>query len=707
MKSIRYFRQISLFLGGIFLIFSFQSCKLDPREGLSWDSDFLTPIAYSTVNLGDLVTDTSLYAVDGNNAASLVFRDTLASARLSDLVELPDTSLSLVATLDSLSLDPGPIEQRVTLADLARQLIATGDPINGLVGNTLLNSHDSTIQLLPFSGLSFGQTPVDASQFFEFAIVESGELKLTIDNQLPIDIANLQFKIENISGSLILSDTFPLIPKRTQLVEYYDMAGKTIESQLVASLDDMTILGGTALIDTNAYISIRLEPVDLKVESAKAIFPGQTVLDSLQETVYEFPNEFADVELTKAVVASGRLQAFSKSYIEDTVEFVYSLPSATRNGEVPTVRLKLLPAVNGVPSVQEQVVDLSGFTLDMTNGGTTFNTLLQAYQVNLLYSGKLVEIEKTDTISVSFGLLDLEPTYVEGYIGQDEVSFSGEEALDLFGDLDFEQLKFSSPKASLVFSNSLGVDNQVKLTRLEASNSETGVRVPLLGPANRSNSPVIIPGPDLPDTNGVVTTVLSFDSDNGNLDDFINVLPDLISYDFSVLFNYNGQPGLHNNFASEQSEVSAFAEFELPLEGVLENFQLFDTAEVSFEVSSTEDLERINSGFMRIILENQFPFEGIMTATLLDQDYRPIQELAKETLLQAGVGNAQGYVEAPTRTVIQIPFDREQLQRIIEESRFVSFRYLMNSSPSGEPVRLYNDYLIQAKIVGQFNVGIE
>ncbi len=695
-------KKTGLWITALIFVFSFHACKIDPAEGISWDADLLTPIAYSSLSLNDVLGDSAFFETGNDGEAILVYRDTLAATNLSELVQLPDTSLHFVATLDSLALATGNIEQRVTLGDIAHQLIDGGDPIQAIIGRTLLRQGD-TIDLLPFSGVSFGNQAINASEFFEFAIVESGQLKLSIDNQLPVDIVDLQFEIKNVSGSVLIQDTFPFIFKHTKLVEYYDMAGKTIESELEANLSDMTVLAGRIVIDTLDYISISLEPVDVKVLSAKAIFPGQTVIDSVQETTYTFPPEFADVEITKMVVSGGKLKAYSRSYIEDTVEFSYSLPSAERNGQIPRSLLKLLPAQNGVPSEQRQEIDLAGFTLDMTAGGSKFNTLIQAYQVNLVYSGKLVEIEKTDSVIVDFGLYGLEPTYVEGYIGKQSFSFSGEEAVAIFNDLNMERLSFSKPKAKLVFANSIGIDNQIKIKKLEASNSRTGKKVSLVGEVNRSNTPLVVNGPSLPDTNLVVYTDVQFDAESGNLDDFINVLPDRLTYDFEILGNYNGQPGVHDNFASNKSEVAAYVEFELPLEGNFKNFRFGDTTETDFQIETSEDINRINGGFFRLILDNRFPIEGVVTAKLHDQNMNVVQVLAQGTRLQAGVKNETGYVEKPTTTIVEIPFDREHLIKILEESSFVSFHFKLSSKPDGEAVRFYTDYEVSAKLVGQFN----
>ena len=328
MKSLPHFSSQYLFpmsyrvviLLGIVLLWLASACNFNPREPIQWQADVLTPIAKSTVGLNDVIPDSIMIPTNDQNFVSLVFRDSVAQTSLNDLVEIPDTTIDIVVTLDSLTLDPGTIVQEVTLGQLARQLIATGDFANRIIGQLILDSHDSTLTLPSIPDLGFNDIPVDASQFFEFAIVESGFLKLTIENELPLALDDVEFFIENSSsGTNIIADTFKTIPSKGRVEETYNMAGKTIENQLVASLAKMTVRGGVAKIDTNDFIRVTLEPIDLKVKSAKAVFPGQTVIDSTTEITYRFPSDFADVQLTKIVVSGGRLRAFSKSEIPDTV----------------------------------------------------------------------------------------------------------------------------------------------------------------------------------------------------------------------------------------------------------------------------------------------------------------------------------------------------------------------------------------------------
>ena len=348
---------------------------------------------------------------------------------------------------------------------------------------------------------------------------------------------------------------------------------------------------------------------------------------------------------------------------------------------------------------QEQIADLAGFTIDLRGeNGDIFNTIVQRYTVDLLYSGIQVEIDKDDKIEVSFGLLDLEPVYVEGYIGKQRFAFDGKEAIDIFTDLNIGKLEFNNAIGRITFANSIGIDNKVDIKNITARNSQTGNSVQLIGPANRTNSLVTVNGPNLPDTNGVVLTHLEFSGDNGNLDDFVNVLPDELVYDFEILGNYNGQQGIYDNFATNTSEIGAYVEFELPLEGIVENFSLSDTATLSFDRSTSDDVNDINGGFLRAIIENQYPFEGTVTSTILDASYRVITVLGQDQVIKAGeVNPASGRVDQATRTVVEKTYTQELLQDIINNGQFISFKYVMHTKPDDTHARIYSDYTIYTK----------
>ena len=80
------------------------SCK---KEKTSWDSSFDVPIAYGTIDLKDLVTD-SVLAVNTDQSYQLVLNQDLFAVKIDTLITIPDTSfIERVALTFPINANPG------------------------------------------------------------------------------------------------------------------------------------------------------------------------------------------------------------------------------------------------------------------------------------------------------------------------------------------------------------------------------------------------------------------------------------------------------------------------------------------------------------------------------------------------------------------------------------------------------------------------
>jgi hypothetical protein len=694
-----------LLIAAIGLWIFVSACRLNPIEGLQWDTDVLAPVAYSRVNAFDALSDSGYVETDGDNLIYLAIRDTIASENLADYIEFPDTFLNIGISLDTLQLDSDTISQSITLQEVAEQLSAEGN----FIGDILLASDGQSIGFVPgIPGLGSGPLAVDASDFFEFAELESGQMVLTITNEFPVALDSVIFEIRNTTNPdpAIIADTFYFIPSGSFVTETYDLAGKQIESSLVAELVNLnTVAAGSTLVDLNDYIEISLVAENLRAKTATAIFPNQDFLDTIRTTAYNFGSEFGEVELTKLVVESGRIVAESKSTVEDTILFSYRLPAATnRAGEIPGVSIKLDPAPVGGISTETNEANLEGFVVDLTAGGQGFNLLQEQITVSMLSSGQLITLDQSDSVTVSFGLVDIVPTYVEGYIGTYSFTFEGREALDFFENLNVEKIRFAQARAEIIFSNSVGVDAQLIVKEFTAHQRASNTSVKLTGTPLVAG-PFFIAGANLPDTNLAAQTPLSFEPDNSNIVNFINVLPDEISYDLEVVANHNGKPGVWDNFATSNSQISAILDFQLPLDGVIGGLVLVDSVELN--LAEFPDLSTISEGTLRLILENRFPVEVQVSAIIYDENWDEVFRLSDDASLAPGLPNDQGYVESATQSVIETAVTVGEVEKIFEEGKRLVFRFRVDTRPDGEDVKIYADYDIVSRLVSEFRFRVE
>ncbi|MEL6255133.1 MAG: hypothetical protein AAFR87_24200 [Bacteroidota bacterium] len=695
--------KLLLFFTALFLA-SLGACQLDPLADLNWDTDLIIPLAKTEITLDQVLQDSNI-VVNDENLWSLAFREKLTEATLEELVDFPDLEAEFGFTLDELELSSDTITQIITLAELARGLIDQGN----IIGQIILAAHGQTIPSLPANnGLSSGVIPIDASDFFQFARVAEGELVLTMENELPLDIENVRLQVRNktLPGPPIIADTFPLIPARTSITETYDLTGKEVESQLEGELINVDIAAGTNVpIDTNDFIRLTLVVQNLKAETATAVFPQQSLLDTIRETLYRFDEEFADIRITKVKVKSGKIKADAISTVEDTVSFAYALESAFNDlGEKPSLQIKIPPASPNVPSTLVVEEPLEGFTIDLTSNGTTFNTILEGIQIQLIESGTLVTLDQQDSVFVLFTLTDLEPIYVEGYLGNRKVSFQGENALSVFEELEFENIQFEEPEISLIIENSLGVNTDLSINKLEGVNSSRGTSTELRNEELLAG-PLAINRPELPDTNRVASTRLDFTLENSNVRNFSNILLDKLIYDIDVQVNRQGFQNAFNDFGTDGSKIEAFVEVSVPFYGSVEGLVFSDELELDPEMV---DLEQISQGILRIVVENRFPMEAIASISILDKGENVLTVLAQDEIIEAGRTNQVGYVEESLagRSLIEKEYTAEELTDILGAAEKLIINFRLDTDPIEESLKIFADYKLNVSLVGQFKSNI-
>ena len=682
-----------------FLCMGIYSCDWNLNEPISWDVDLLTPIATSTIGLADAITDSTLLQEDSSRNLILLLRDTLIDVRLEDILEIPDTSYIQRFDLQSFRLGDQAFSTQITLASIARTLSEQGN----LLGDIILLSHGGVVPSLPeIAGLSSGAVPVDASSLFETAQLETGEIEIIVSNELPVDINNVSFEVRNqVAGNLLFSGFIPTLPSGSSETRTFDVSGFRVEATLEAFLLNLDVPEATFVpIDTLDYIEFSFTARKLIANEATAIFPSQTVDSSFFPFIYTFSGQNAGVEIQRATIESGTIEARVVSTLEDTVEVIYRLPSATLNGQVPEVVARLEPASPSQNFVFTQDFDLAGYELDFSQGGTTANTLSQFYQINLIYSGNLVSIDQQDSVFLEVALKDIKASSVEGYFGTGSLDYTGTQAFSALGDIQVDQLDLVNPEVRLIFENSLGVNLEGTVRNLSAQNASTPIATTLS--STLFAEPFFIPGPVSPANSEPVESIFTFTPQNSNIPELIRLLPNQLSYDVQVTYNPPGPSIiLPNNFATNSGSVKGIVEFELPLEGSLSGLVFNDTSDLSFSFS--EDTSNLNSGALILRFENGFPLEVFVSAGVVDENGFLLEILADNAPVTAAPVNEQGIVTGNTNSEIRQEFSKTQLTRIIERGQALIFQYRINSQPQDQNVRMRSDYQVVAQLVGEFN----
>lgn len=689
----KYFSYVILLLLGLTVVYS---CKLSFDEPITWDTDILAPIAYSEVKIEDIIQDSTLFSTDNQGNILIAITDTLVRYELKDFLVIPDTVVRRNFDLETFRLDDQNISNSITLGVIARQLAESGNPAGGLIPQF----HGGSLPIpISLNNLSFGPIAIDASDLFEKANVTEGTLNLSIVNRLPIPINNLQFEVVNREDrEEVISGFFSVIAADDSATSSFDLGGKIIESNLDINVINMDISApaGTP-IDTTDALFLRLSVEGLMASEATAIFPSQRVLESTAPLVYRFSDELEDLELTFMKIKTGEVSATVFSTIEDSIEFFYSIPSATLNGQIPEITSRLDPAPVGAVSTYTETQSLAGYEMDLLYQDTLVNALGQEYSVDLVYSGKLVSINLEDSVYLDFSLLELTPSYLQGYFGRRIYQFKGSSELDMFDELSQASILLDNPVANLRFSNGLGVEMQLTVDQLTGVNSITNRQSSLTG-SPLSN--IEIAGPVLPDTFGIESSEVQLSTSNSNIKDFASILPDKINYQLAIDFNTNGVSGLYNNFATDQSAIYAIMDLEIPLSGSVSGLSLTDTADAEF---GEVDIENVNEATFRILIDNGFPVSAKVTALLYDDNWRLIDILAQDAIVDAAPIGNDGYSNGETRSIVEKKTSNSLLNDILLNSSHLILQYNVESQPAQTSIKLRDSDMLRGSLVTIFN----
>lgn len=664
-----------------------------------WDTNVLAPLVKTKLNLANLSTDTSI-KVESDNSLTLVQRKKLFTYTIDSLVTLEAPQFKRTVKLSTLVLANQTLTRRISLGEIARQLKAQGSPL----GDQIFLAHNLGRLGIPatipnIDNITAGPVDIDVNDFFRTATLLQGTLTIQALNRLPLTLSNIQLQLRNKNGNEIITNQqfINLTPNSTQ-TNTEDLAGKTIEGNLVASIADLDIQGASVIVDTASAIVITLTVSNLQVFEATAIFPAQEVVNETSDVTLL---GLDDVRLTLATIRQGRVRADVYSTAEDTVRFSYEIPSATKNGETFIFYAEVPPAPPGGTSYKQFVSDFSGYNLDLTGvNRDTFNTFYGTLVGRIDYTGRVVNLSLADSLDITLTLEDAKPSYIKGYLGQDTIAFGPEEIdIDVFKNVQANYLAFDSIRIIASVENSLGIPSQGKITHLQTVNTQTSQSATLTGPILNTYQ-AIQEATDNPLT--PQTTVIDLSS-NTNAVDLINIQPDKLYYIGDFTTNPLGNDQTYEDFARSGVSLNATIDVEIPLQVQAEQLVLSDTA--AFDASSLRTTGA-RSGTLRLFVDNMYPLDIQVELLFLDNNGLLIDSELTSPVVPAGVVNANGIVEAPSSAVIPVYFSEGRLNALIDRCTDVVFKVQVDSKPNNSFVKLYSTYFIDLKISGDLTIGI-
>ncbi len=678
----------------LFLVTMFSCRKVFDKA--KWEPEIAFPIAHTNLTIDQILTDTSQLSKDSTGFYSIVFKQKLDSISLDVLKPFTAPPFYRNFKLDSLRLEVPAFKQTLTLQQVIDQLKTSGNISNYILAlnlEALDNKPLSDFQLFPGSSLpsilSFpiGYTPVSLNQFFRNATMRSGQLEITITNRLPMKVTGFDFSILNASDSTaIVSETGLDIDQNASFSKSYDLAGKTIDGNLIAYIPVLKLVTDkNAIIHLSDGLEVTIQFKNLQVESATAIFPDQDVVVDNQSPALE---NMGELELKEAIIEEGGLMMDVTSTIKDSIFITYRMPNATQNG-VPLLFEAVVPPASETAATKITLeATLKEYTINLSSPPDYFNRFVYEFKAHVKNTGKIVNLNLKDSIEVNVYLSNVKPRYVRGYLGSLDTTISSLINTDVFDKIKALKIEPEQVKISLGIENGIGIGGKVQVKSLVGSNA-AGTNVQASDP-NFIGNDLAIAAAINPPFKSVFT--LHKSSDASNFSQLVGILPNRL--DYVIAAKIGGEPKDTNQFVFNTSKLKPELNIEMPLKIAVEGLILRDTLDIDPEELGIET----NGGGLKLLAYNRFPFSATVKTTFYGDGIETIVLHGNQAMQAADVDPATGKVLAAKYSKIELFANADQLfaiskaKYLIIEARF--------DSPANQKVKIYSDYSAQLSLVG-------
>jgi hypothetical protein len=422
--------------------------------------------------------------------------------------------------------------------------------------------------------------------------------------------------------------------------------------------------------------------------------PGASILTLTQDEILRLNQ----VELRKIVGSGGQLQYTLRSYINGFLNFNYSIPGMSKDGNYFQVSAATEPGSPASPFVYQGTVDLAGYSIDLTGStGYGFNKLTSNLNIatSLTSSGN-TPVYGNDSVSVELRFIQPEISYARGYFGQQTYQFDESVSLNNGNTVPAGSIDLANAYCEMQLSNYVGADAIATLDPLISINtlnpSEVAMNFPPLQNDIQMTRAIDQQGQ-------VIPTVLRYEMNatNSNITSFIGNLPDRIALSGSVTLNPLGDINAGNDFVYTNRTLDALLHLSIPLRLATNTLTLTDTIRFDQKEAALK-----GEGNLILKMWNKFPIGGRLRIALADGQYTEIEVIENNGTFNGSI------TESPAYSEIIIPVHKDQLSKFVRpNSLIIEALFITEEYPNKVTLNPDMTLKFQLSAAGKGEVGYE
>jgi|GEM_PF-3549411 hypothetical protein len=374
--------------------------------------------------------------------------------------------------------------------------------------------------------------------------------------------------LSDIKGVKLATEiALPLFQDELGIKDIYDQFSKTglIKQDGAEPLTFIYTTGDS--IDKRQFINIPPVLVNFGIQADAAIATAFNFVGSFSQA-FSGVTDIAvagNEQFNKLEIGTGSLNLNITCDFKHNTKVVMSYPSITLNGQ-PLIDSFELNYSGTTPITVNRTINLAGYLIDFTNGGTASNKL--PYNASL--SVKKVAGNPDMVAGEKFGMSQymVVPKYkfLEGYLGNFTLLRTSEIiSIDLFSNQVGGRLFLNDPRLRIRISNGFGLPITCKISNFFARGYDD---VPIPIAIDFLKDTFSLPFAVAPGQVGIGSYVI--DRNNSNIDQVLNSAPKSISFVLDIQANYNNVPT--NNFMFDTSSLKSFCDIEIPFDMRIDDY---------------------------------------------------------------------------------------------------------------------------------------
>ncbi len=182
----------------------------------------------------------------------------------------------------------------------------------------------------------------------------------------------------------------------------------------------------------------------------------------------------------------------------------------------------------------------------------------------------------------------------------------------------------------------------------------------------------------------------------------MQIIPDQISYTLDITTNPYEDSISREHFFYYDHPIEVYLDLEVSQGIMLKD--MFGWSRIEWNGEGI-DLENVLSGNLVLKYTNWFPFTFNMNLYLEDEDNEVLDTLFYQGMIEGALPNEDGRVVQPVVSRIQVELT-ESLRTSVKDAKYAFFQIYINSVEE-EHVKIYSNYVMQFKMIGDFEWKME